>query len=280
VVLHQGGQLDSTTGLYTFRNRAYSSTLGKWIQEDPAKNYMGPTNSFSFERNNPTSSVDPAGLYEIKVTGGTLNVTGEGDTIEIVYTGTGTYSIYQRMYITVTAAYECPPDKGKDCKDNVLQNLPPNVKLDPEHPDPKNPVNYLTSGPIKPIWIPDNYGYSMQPPSTYTKPKPGSISWKDNPNAPQDLSNSAIIHVKALPTPKNDQGESCELSSVKVVVHFETYIYINGNLESMIPWQSSLPHSIAPSNPLGPPFAQLKPSGGNPTVIIGSPRDPDSIKPR
>src|SRR5262249_17757440 len=35
VYLHQGGRYASAIGLYSFRNRDYSPTLGRWIQQDP-----------------------------------------------------------------------------------------------------------------------------------------------------------------------------------------------------------------------------------------------------
>jgi RHS repeat-associated protein len=35
IYLHQGGRFDNATGLYGFRNRDYSPTLGRWLQNDP-----------------------------------------------------------------------------------------------------------------------------------------------------------------------------------------------------------------------------------------------------
>jgi RHS repeat-associated protein len=37
VFLHQGGRFDNATGLYIFRNRDFSPTLGRWLQLDPAR---------------------------------------------------------------------------------------------------------------------------------------------------------------------------------------------------------------------------------------------------
>src|SRR5207253_8847078 len=36
VYLDQGGRYDANSALYEFRNRDYSSTLGRWIENDPA----------------------------------------------------------------------------------------------------------------------------------------------------------------------------------------------------------------------------------------------------
>ena len=35
IYLHQGGRYDGNSGLYYFRNRDYSPTLGRWVAEDP-----------------------------------------------------------------------------------------------------------------------------------------------------------------------------------------------------------------------------------------------------
>jgi RHS repeat-associated protein len=62
VVFHQGGRLDTTTGLYAFRNRMYSTTLGKWMQEDPAMYRALDLNVYRILGNNPISRLDPTGL--------------------------------------------------------------------------------------------------------------------------------------------------------------------------------------------------------------------------
>jgi RHS repeat-associated protein len=61
VYLHQGGRLDSATGLYLFRHRDYSPTLGRWMQQDPL-GYVDGMNLYQDERSNPLYRVDPTGL--------------------------------------------------------------------------------------------------------------------------------------------------------------------------------------------------------------------------
>ncbi len=62
VYLHQGGRLDSTSGLEYFRNRDYSVTLGRWVTMDPIRYSAGDVNLYRAEMNNPTSTLDFSGL--------------------------------------------------------------------------------------------------------------------------------------------------------------------------------------------------------------------------
>src|SRR5262245_61759029 len=60
--LHEGGRYDTSTGLYNFRNRDYSPTLGRWAEVDPLGFGAGDTNLYRFAINSPTNLVDPLGL--------------------------------------------------------------------------------------------------------------------------------------------------------------------------------------------------------------------------
>jgi len=53
--LHQGGRLDSTSGLYYFRNRDLSSTMGKWMQQDPT-GYADGLNLYLYVKAIPVES--------------------------------------------------------------------------------------------------------------------------------------------------------------------------------------------------------------------------------
>jgi RHS repeat-associated protein len=46
--LHQGGRFDSVSGLYHFRHRDYSPTLGRWISLDPLGYDAGDVNLYRF----------------------------------------------------------------------------------------------------------------------------------------------------------------------------------------------------------------------------------------
>jgi RHS repeat-associated protein len=60
--LFQGKRYDSATGLYDSRNRAYSPTLGRWLQNDPLGFGGGDSNLYRGDSNNPAGYADPLGL--------------------------------------------------------------------------------------------------------------------------------------------------------------------------------------------------------------------------
>jgi RHS repeat-associated protein len=89
IYLHQGGRLDSTSGLYNFRMRDYSPTLGRWMQEDPITFAARDGNLYRFGRNAPSNVTDPSGL-DVKIYLKPLFEFGTylGDHITIIVTGT------------------------------------------------------------------------------------------------------------------------------------------------------------------------------------------------
>jgi RHS repeat-associated protein len=60
--LHQGGRYDVTSGLYHFRFRDYSPTLGRWTSLDPIRYAAGDVNLYRIVFNAPTTHTDPSGL--------------------------------------------------------------------------------------------------------------------------------------------------------------------------------------------------------------------------
>jgi len=60
VYLHQGGRFDATSGLYHFRFRDYSPTLGRWTSLDPIRYEAGDVNLYRFVNNGPTNKIDPS----------------------------------------------------------------------------------------------------------------------------------------------------------------------------------------------------------------------------
>jgi RHS repeat-associated protein len=67
-LLFQGRDRDPDTGLYNFRNRYYSPTMGRFLQVDPI-GVRGGMNLYSFGANDPLNQTDPFGLssYEAVV---------------------------------------------------------------------------------------------------------------------------------------------------------------------------------------------------------------------
>jgi RHS repeat-associated protein len=62
VYLHQGGRYDSASGLYHFRHRDYSPTLGRWTSLDPIRYAAGDVNLYRALGNGSISRIDPTGL--------------------------------------------------------------------------------------------------------------------------------------------------------------------------------------------------------------------------
>lgn len=58
--LHQGGRWDADAGLYHFRRRDYSPTLGRWVQPDPLE-YVDGMSLYEAYRSGPVTFVDPNG---------------------------------------------------------------------------------------------------------------------------------------------------------------------------------------------------------------------------
>ena len=59
--LFQGRDRDPDTGLYNFRYRTYSPTLGRFLQVDPIRE-RGGWNFYAFVNNAPVTKLDPLGL--------------------------------------------------------------------------------------------------------------------------------------------------------------------------------------------------------------------------
>lgn len=59
--LHQGGRQESSA-LINFRHRDLSTTLGRWIQQDPLE-YIDGANLYAAYRSSPINFVDPNGLF-------------------------------------------------------------------------------------------------------------------------------------------------------------------------------------------------------------------------
>ncbi|MCI0702284.1 MAG: RHS repeat-associated core domain-containing protein, partial [Planctomycetia bacterium] len=61
--LHQGGRFDSTSGLYHFRNRDFSATLGRWTTMDLIRYSAADNNLYRAVGNQPVALTDPTGLF-------------------------------------------------------------------------------------------------------------------------------------------------------------------------------------------------------------------------
>ena len=99
--LYQGMTLDPVTGLCYARNRNYSPSLCRWINQDPA-GFINGANTYQFVMSNPVGNVDPWGLagnaqpiYLPPVGGYTETNFNNQGTITAIYPGGETQSSYQ-----------------------------------------------------------------------------------------------------------------------------------------------------------------------------------------
>jgi RHS repeat-associated protein len=59
--LYQGMTMDAVTGQYYERNRDYSPSLGRWMEQDPAQ-FINGANTYQFVNSSPVGNVDAQGL--------------------------------------------------------------------------------------------------------------------------------------------------------------------------------------------------------------------------
>ncbi len=98
--MHQGGRQDPITGLYLFRHRDYSPTLGNWVEQDPM-GYINGGSRYRLALSGPATQLDPSGLSAKGVArwggalvggaiGGVLGFFGGGAAGTVVEPGGGT----------------------------------------------------------------------------------------------------------------------------------------------------------------------------------------------
>jgi RHS repeat-associated protein len=64
------GRENDGDGLYYYRARYYSTELARFVSEDPMGILGGSANLYRYVRDNPTSRIDPLGLWEVTLGGG------------------------------------------------------------------------------------------------------------------------------------------------------------------------------------------------------------------
>ncbi len=74
------GVQENGSGLYDLRARAYDPQLGRFLQQDPIGLAGGDTNLYRYAGNAPVDRADPAGLFDIFISGGGEITVGRGIT--------------------------------------------------------------------------------------------------------------------------------------------------------------------------------------------------------
>ncbi len=82
-----GREWDSEIGLYYYRARYYSATIGRFISEDPSGFKAGDSNTFRYVANNPTFQGDPTGLDPAAGAATLRGTTIEGSLVHAIEVG-------------------------------------------------------------------------------------------------------------------------------------------------------------------------------------------------
>jgi RHS repeat-associated protein len=85
--LHQGGRFDSVSGLYHFRHRDYSPTLGRWTSLDPLRYDADDVNLYWVSGKGTPNHLDSNGSFWKLLAGGL----GGANVTTIVYVAFHTY---------------------------------------------------------------------------------------------------------------------------------------------------------------------------------------------
>lgn len=101
---HQGGRWDATSELFHFRNRDYSPTLMRWVEQDKA-GFADGSNFYRYVSDSPIDNLDPLGLWKIERKGSSLAkaTAEEGDTIESLAKAIGLDASQSGAWLTVGA---------------------------------------------------------------------------------------------------------------------------------------------------------------------------------
>jgi RHS repeat-associated protein len=70
-----GREWDKEARLHYYRTRYYDPTRGRFLQEDPIR-FLGDSNFYSYVRNDPINSIDPAGEFALEGTAALVLIAG------------------------------------------------------------------------------------------------------------------------------------------------------------------------------------------------------------
>ncbi len=166
--LYQGMTLDPVTGLYYARNRNYSPSLGRWINQDPLQ-YINGANTYQFVVSNPVGNVDPWGLS----TAGQVQTWFEDSYHQIVPGGefadaVGALPSVLRIWVASKAQKiaanetgQCPTNGPGPLYNGMAYMLNGNAMSPQEHQAVQNWLNTATSQPLLPwLWTQIKIGWA------------------------------------------------------------------------------------------------------------------------
>jgi RHS repeat-associated protein len=285
VYLHQGGRLDTVSGLYNFRYRDYSPTLGRWMEQDPVGFAAGDSNLHRGVADNPVNSLDPGGLvrWTRDVPGGTLAFDVGDRGINISFTGPRwrDFRVKQFMQIEIYAIWRCPgvDANGRPCfnesEPQAYPAMPQSRNLEDPLDDPHPDHRHETATPQMPDLQQDHGGRGLEFSRGKFRPDPNrnTNTYIDNPTTARALFDLAVqLVLKRWGDKKTINGKQCTLGSVRVVQRFVTIAYLGNDPISTVHWTSSC------EGPPGQP-GQLETNVIN--RFDGAPQNPvDALRPQ
>ena len=88
---YTGQAWNATMGMWYYKARVYSPTLGRFMQTDPAGYVNGP-NWYNYAGGDPVNNVDPSGTTDLPWLDGSVYAASEGDNIVVIATRLSFYS--------------------------------------------------------------------------------------------------------------------------------------------------------------------------------------------
>jgi RHS repeat-associated protein len=230
--LHQGGRLDTASGLYHFRNRDYSLSVSRWISADPITFKSGDANLFRYAANSPANYTDALGLaIHVEILAPSKGSSQGG--ISIMYSDNSPHNVRFLQFVKIDATISC--QAYLTCKVKSWD-----IRMDHKHGD----LTIRVGGG----WQVDNGGRLDTPyyPSEDIVPVPGGSDryryvLRDFPRIHAEIKSELQPKLKDYERilEKRDPRGGKYSCWVSVKASFHTYVIVDGKVVAHIAWERS-----------------------------------------